>query len=53
MAGLVAAARLRELGAEPVVQEKGDRVGGSMLGPLGYSIRMPREGSAISPVTIW
>ncbi len=31
MAGLVAAARARELGAEPVVAEKGDRAGGSML----------------------
>ena len=31
MAGLVAAARARELGAEPVVFEKGDRAGGSML----------------------
>ena len=31
MAGLVAAARARELGAEPVVFEKGDRPGGSML----------------------
>ena len=31
MAGLVAAARLRELGASPVVLEKGDRPGGSML----------------------
>ena len=31
MAGLVAAARARELGAEPVVSEKGDRAGGSML----------------------
>ncbi len=31
MAGLVAAARARELGAEPVVLEKGDRAGGSML----------------------
>ena len=30
MAGLVAAARARELGAEPVVLEKLDRVGGSM-----------------------
>jgi fumarate reductase flavoprotein subunit len=30
MAGLVAAARLRELGAEPVVYEKGTRPGGSM-----------------------
>jgi fumarate reductase flavoprotein subunit len=30
MAGLVAAARARELGAEPVVYEKGDRPGGSM-----------------------
>jgi succinate dehydrogenase/fumarate reductase flavoprotein subunit len=31
MAGLVAAARARELGAVPVVFEKGDRPGGSML----------------------
>jgi succinate dehydrogenase/fumarate reductase flavoprotein subunit len=31
MAGLVAAARARELGAEVVVLEKGDRPGGSML----------------------
>jgi succinate dehydrogenase/fumarate reductase flavoprotein subunit len=31
MAGLVAAARARELGAEVVVHEKGDRPGGSML----------------------
>jgi fumarate reductase flavoprotein subunit len=31
MAGLVAAARARELGAEPVVLEKGGRPGGSML----------------------
>jgi hypothetical protein len=31
MAGLVAAARLRELGHEPRVVEKGTRVGGSML----------------------
>jgi fumarate reductase flavoprotein subunit len=31
MGGLVAAARAREHGAEPVVLEKGDRVGGSML----------------------
>jgi succinate dehydrogenase/fumarate reductase flavoprotein subunit len=31
MAGLCAAARLRELGATPVVVEKGDRAGGSML----------------------
>jgi hypothetical protein len=31
MAGLVAAARLRELGHEPGVLEKGTRVGGSML----------------------
>jgi fumarate reductase flavoprotein subunit len=31
MAGLAAAARLRELGAAPVVLEKGDRAGGSML----------------------
>ena len=31
MAGLVAAARTREFGFEPVVLEKGDRPGGSML----------------------
>jgi succinate dehydrogenase/fumarate reductase flavoprotein subunit len=31
MAGLVAAARLRELGHDAVVREKGTRVGGSML----------------------
>jgi fumarate reductase flavoprotein subunit len=31
MAGLVAAARARELGADAVVWEKGDRAGGSML----------------------
>lgn len=31
MAGLVAAARARELGAAPIVVEKGDRAGGSML----------------------
>ncbi len=31
MAGLVAAARLRELGHEPIVLEKGTRAGGSML----------------------
>jgi succinate dehydrogenase/fumarate reductase flavoprotein subunit len=31
MAGLVAAARLRELGREVVVREKGTRLGGSML----------------------
>jgi fumarate reductase flavoprotein subunit len=31
MAGLVAAVRARELGAEPLVLEKGDRAGGSML----------------------
>jgi fumarate reductase flavoprotein subunit len=31
MAGLVAAARARELGAATVVSEKGDRAGGSML----------------------
>ena len=31
LAGLAAAARARELGAEPVVLEKGSRAGGSML----------------------
>jgi fumarate reductase flavoprotein subunit len=36
MAGLVAAARARELGAEPVVYEKGTRPGGSMLLSSGF-----------------
>jgi fumarate reductase flavoprotein subunit len=36
MAGLVAAARARELGAEPVVYEKGTRAGGSMLLSSGF-----------------
>jgi fumarate reductase flavoprotein subunit len=36
MAGLVAAARARELGAEPVVYEKGSRAGGSMLLSSGF-----------------
>jgi succinate dehydrogenase/fumarate reductase flavoprotein subunit len=36
MAGLVAAARARELGATPVVYEKGTRVGGSMLLSSGF-----------------
>jgi hypothetical protein len=31
MSGLVAAARLRELGRTPQVREKGTRIGGSML----------------------
>jgi succinate dehydrogenase/fumarate reductase flavoprotein subunit len=31
MAGLVTAVRLRELGREPIVREKGTRIGGSML----------------------
>jgi succinate dehydrogenase/fumarate reductase flavoprotein subunit len=31
MAGLVAATRARELGSQPIVYEKGDRPGGSML----------------------
>jgi succinate dehydrogenase/fumarate reductase flavoprotein subunit len=39
MAGLVAAARARELGAEPVVYEKGTRVGGSMLLSSGFAWR--------------
>ena len=38
MAGLVAAARLRELGAEPVVYE-GTRAGGSMLLSSGFAWR--------------
>jgi fumarate reductase flavoprotein subunit len=36
MAGLVAAARARELGAAPVVYEKGTRAGGSMLLSSGF-----------------
>jgi succinate dehydrogenase/fumarate reductase flavoprotein subunit len=36
MAGLVAAARARELGARPVVYEKGTRAGGSMLLSSGF-----------------
>jgi succinate dehydrogenase/fumarate reductase flavoprotein subunit len=36
MAGLVAAARARELGAEPFVYEKGTRAGGSMLLSSGF-----------------
>ncbi len=39
MAGLVAAARVRELGAEPVVYEKGTRAGGSMLLSSGFAWR--------------
>jgi succinate dehydrogenase/fumarate reductase flavoprotein subunit len=39
MAGLVAAARLRELGAAPVVYEKGLRAGGSMLLSSGFAWR--------------
>ncbi len=39
MAGLVAAARARELGAEPVVYEKGWRAGGSMLFSSGFAWR--------------
>src|SRR5439155_18364306 len=42
MAGLVAAARLRELGREVVVHEKGTRVGGSMLLSSGVVWRHPR-----------
>jgi fumarate reductase flavoprotein subunit len=36
MAGLIAAARARELGAEPVLYEKGTRAGGSMLLSSGF-----------------
>ena len=39
MAGLVAAARARELSAEPIVFEKGSRVGGSMLLSSGFAWR--------------
>jgi fumarate reductase flavoprotein subunit len=39
MAGLCAAARARELGAQPVVYEKGTRPGGSMLLSSGFAWR--------------
>src|SRR5439155_5761738 len=39
MAGLCAAARARELGAAPVVLEKGNRAGGSMLLSSGFAWR--------------
>lgn len=39
MAGLVAAARARELGAAPIVLEKGNRPGGSMLLSSGVAWR--------------
>jgi fumarate reductase flavoprotein subunit len=39
MAGLVAAARARELGATPAVYEKGSRAGGSMLLSSGFAWR--------------
>jgi fumarate reductase flavoprotein subunit len=39
MAGLSAAARARELGAKPVVYEKGTRAGGSMLLSSGFAWR--------------
>jgi succinate dehydrogenase/fumarate reductase flavoprotein subunit len=39
MAGLCAAARARELGAQPVVYEKGTRLGGSMLLSSGFAWR--------------
>ena len=39
MAGLCAAARARELGAQPVVYEKGTRAGGSMLLSSGFAWR--------------
>jgi succinate dehydrogenase/fumarate reductase flavoprotein subunit len=42
MAGLAAAARARELGAAPVVLEKGDRPGGSMLLSSGVVWRHAR-----------
>ena len=53
MAGLVAAARLRELGRAVTVREKGTRIGGSMLLSSGviwrhrdweeFRARMPRR----------
>jgi succinate dehydrogenase/fumarate reductase flavoprotein subunit len=39
MAGLVAAARARQLGADVTVHEKGDRAGGSMLLSSGFAWR--------------
>ena len=39
MAGLVAAARLRQLGRETSVREKGSRLGGSMLLSSGVIFR--------------
>ena len=39
MAGLCAAVRARELGAQPVVYEKGTRAGGSMLLSSGFAWR--------------
>ena len=39
MAGLVAAARARELGAEPLVLERGNRAGGSMVLSSGVAWR--------------
>ncbi|MGH3022036.1 MAG: FAD-dependent oxidoreductase [Gaiellaceae bacterium] len=41
MAGLVAAARARELGADVIVQEKGERPGGSMVLSSGVVWRYP------------
>jgi succinate dehydrogenase/fumarate reductase flavoprotein subunit len=43
MAGLVAAARAKELGAQPVVYEKGSRAGGSMLLSSGFAWRYRSE----------
>ena len=39
MAGLIAGARARELGAQPVLYEKGTRAGGSMLLSSGFAWR--------------
>jgi len=51
MAGLCAAARARELGADVVVLEKGDRPGGSMLLSSGFVWRHtnPLESSIEPP----
>jgi fumarate reductase flavoprotein subunit len=51
MAGLAAGARARELGAEPLVLEKGDRPGGSMLLSSGviWRHRSPEEFQAECP----
>ena len=50
MAGLVAAARARELGAGVELFEKGDRPGGSMLLSSGVDLAVPRLRRVPAPV---